>query len=133
MGSFDVEMVGEQQVKDTFNNMASGAGESANDALVETAEEIKSDLEDSSPVDSGEYRDSWYIFEVAEDEVWILNEADHAKYVMLPNSKMVGSSKADLPAQGVLHNAKGVAKSNQKLLINNFADELKNFIDSFKK
>lgn len=82
----------------------------ADEALRETAEDMKSDLEDSSPVDTGEYQDSWYIFPVDEGEVWILNEADHAKYVMLPNSKMVGSSKADLPGSGVLHNVKGRAR-----------------------
>lgn len=87
-------------------------GEKTDQKLIEVAEEVKQDLEDTSPIDTGEYKNSWYIYSVKENEVWVLNEADHAKYVMLPNSRMVGSPSADLPTSGILHNAEGVAKGH---------------------
>jgi hypothetical protein len=61
-----------------------------------------------------------------------LNEADHAKYVMLPNVVMVGSPSADLPAQGILHNVKGVARRKQRGMKNNFIQNFKDLIQDFK-
>lgn len=126
MTEFDVEFVG-----DTPGDMERRLAETAtegrrrtNQALRETAEEVKEDLEKTSPVDTGEYQDSWYIAPISNEEVWILNEADHAKYVMLPNSKMIGSAKADLPAQGILHNVKGVAREHSDSYRNTLIDKL---------
>lgn len=134
MVDFDVEFVGDKpgEITRRLTDINLEARRRTNQALMETAREIKADLEDTSPVDTGEYRDSWYIFQVDFNEVWILNEADHAKYVILPNSKMVGSSNADLPAQGILHNVKGVAKNHQKGLRSNMAEQIKQLIQSFK-
>lgn len=130
MSDFDVEFVGDKpgDIEKRLSKLGVRGQTRANRALVKTGEEVQEELESTSPVDTGEYQASWYMMQVAEDEVWILNEADHAKYVMLPNQVMVNSTKADLPASGILHDVKGVAKSKQKSLNLNFADELKKMI-----
>lgn len=135
MAEFDVEMVGDtpNDIENRLARLGSQAGERTNEALRRTAEEVKADLEDTSPVDTGEYKRSWYIFEAAEDEVWILNEADHAKYVMLPNAIMRGSNKADVPSQGLLHNVKGVAKGHKSSLRGSLVQELRQLFQQFKK
>ena len=124
MVDFDVEMMGEDKVSNRLDAIADGSRGKTNEALVEVAEEVKEDLEDTSPVDDGVYVDSWYIYEAKEDEVWILNSAEHAKFVMFPNSKMVGSNKADLPAQGILHNVEGIAKSHNKNLMQAISEKI---------
>lgn len=130
MSDFDVEFVGDKpgDIEKRLSKLGVRGQTRANRALVKTGEEVQEELESTSPVDTGEYQASWYMMQVAEDEVWILNEADHAKYVMLPNQVMVNSTKADLPGSGILHDVKGVAKSKQKSLNLNFADELKKMI-----
>lgn len=134
MADFQVEIVGDspEDMQKRLGAINQAARQRTNDALMETARDIKDDLEKTSPVDTGEYQKSWYIFPVDYNEVWILNEADHAKYVILPNSKMVNSSSADLPSQGILHNIKGVAKGHQSSLQMNMADEFKDLINAFK-
>jgi hypothetical protein len=136
MVQFDVETIGQspEDMQDRLTMLGGAAEGKANEALREVAEDVQDDLEDTSPVDTGEYQDSWYgPVEVAEDEVWILNEADHAKFVMLPNSKMVGSSKADLPSAGILHNVKGVAKRHSDDLNLTFGRKLKELIRGIKR
>lgn len=134
MSDFDVEMVGDEpnDIAERLSRLGTQGQTRANRALVEAGNEIKDELENTSPVDSGEYQSSWYMMQVAEDEVWILNEADHAKYVMLPNQVMVNSPKADLPASGILHDVKGVAKNHQKTLNLSLAEQLQKLIKKFR-
>lgn len=117
---------GEMQTR--LSQTATAGRRRVNEALRETAEEVKEDLEKSSPVETGEYQSSWYIYPVENEEVWVLNEADHAKFVMLPNSKMVNASGADLPASGVLHNVKGRAREHSDRYKQNVIDQLQEMI-----
>lgn len=135
MAEFDVEMVGDTpgDIEQRLSQLGASALERTNGALLDTANDVKEDLEDTSPVDTGEYKRSWYIFEAAEDEVWILNEADHAKYVMLPNAIMRGSDKADVPSQGLLHNVKGVARGHKQSLRGDIVRELRKLFQQFSK
>lgn len=130
MADFDVEYVGDTpgDIEQRLSKTATTGRRRVNNALRDTAEEVKNDLEASSPVETGVYQGSWYIFPVKEDEVWILNEAEHAKFVMLPNTKMVNASGADLPASGVLHNVKGRAKKHSESYKQNMIEELQEFI-----
>lgn len=132
MADVSVEYVGDtpDDISNRLSAIGSGAGGSTNDALLETAEDVKDKLEETSPVDTGEYEDSWYIQEVSEGEVWVLNEADHARYVMLPNSVMIGSAKADLPVSGVLHNTKGIARSEANDLNANVSEQIEDLLQS---
>jgi len=134
MSEFDVEIIGDEpgEIEERLSALGTTAQSRTNDALLETAEDVKNDLEQSSPVDTGEYKGSWYIFQVDEGEVWILNEAEHAQFVMLPNSVMVGSSEADLPASGVLHNVKGVARNHKKSLNLDISDMLEELFSEFE-
>lgn len=134
MVDFEVSYIGDnpQDMRDTLSEINLAARRRTNQALLETAREVKSDLEETAPVDTGEYKKSWYIVQIDYNEVWILNEADHAKYVMMPNSKMIGSTAADLPSMGILHNVKGVARSHQSTLNSRMAEELKDMIESFR-
>jgi hypothetical protein len=135
MSDFSVEYVGDSpnDIEERLQSLATQGQTRANRALVETAEDVQDDLERTSPVDTGEYQSSWYMTQVAEDEVWILNEADHAQYVMLPNQNMVNSGKADLPASGILHDVKGVARRHQKSLNLDLSEQIQRLIKSFRK
>jgi hypothetical protein len=135
MSDFSVEYVGDSpnDIEERLQSLATQGQTRANRALVETAEDVQDDLEKTSPVDTGEYQSSWYMTQVAEDEVWILNEADHAQYVMLPNQNMVNSGKADLPASGILHDVKGVARRHQKSLNLDLSEQIQRLIKSFRK
>lgn len=135
MSDFSVEYVGNSpnDIEERLQSLATQGQTRANRALVETAEDVQDDLEKTSPVDTGEYQSSWYMTQVAEDEVWILNEADHAQYVMLPNQNMVNSGKADLPASGILHDVKGVARRHQKSLNLDLSEQIQRLIKSFRK
>lgn len=134
MADFDVEFVGDEpgDIEQRLAKLGTQGQTRANRALLQTAEEVKDEIEETAPVDTGEYQNSWYILQVAEDEVWVLNSAEHAKFVMLPNQVMVNSSKADLPASGILHNVEGIAKGHQKKLNMNFAEQLKGMIKNFR-
>lgn len=135
MVQFDVEYVGDTptDIQDTLAQINTAARKRTNEALMETARGVKTDLEKSSPVDTGEYRDSWYIYSVSYNEVWVLDSADHAQYVMLPNQRMVGSANADLPSQGILHDVKGVAKKHSDNMQLDLSEALQKMIQSFKK
>lgn len=134
MTDFDVEMVGDSpgDVERRLSELSSVGRRRTNAALRETASEVKDDLEETSPVDSGEYQSSWYIVPIEYDEVWILNEAEHAKFVMLPNTQMINASGADLPAQGILHNVKGVARRHSSDYRQNLIQELQEMIQQFR-
>lgn len=133
MADFGVEIIGDEpgDIEKRLSQLGTQGQTRANSALLESAQEIQKALEQTSPVDTGQYQSSWYIFQAAEDEVWILNDAPHAKYVILPNQVMVNSSKADLPASGVLHDVKGVARENKKGLHSGLSDKLKRMIQKF--
>lgn len=134
MVEFDVEYIGHEpdDMKDRIDQINLSAKKRTNKALRKTAREVKADLEDTSPVDTGEYKSSWYIFQADFNEIWVLNEAEHAIHVMMPNSKMVGSSSADVPSQGILHNVKGVARRHSKGLKLNLTNELQALLNAFR-
>lgn len=134
MADFGVEFVGDKpgDIENRLAQLSTQGQTRANEALKEAGEKVKDDLENTSPVDTGEYKRSWYMMQVAEDEVWILNEADHAQYVILPNQKMVNSAKADLPASGILHDVKGVARRHQKSLNLDLSEQLRRMIKQFR-
>lgn len=131
MADFGVEYVGDSpgDIQSRLAQTSTTGRRRVNEALREAAEEVKEDLEDTSPVDTGDYQSGWYIFPVENEEVWILNDVEHAQFVMLPNAKMVGSNEADLPASGVLHNVKGVAKSNSDDYRQGLIEKLEEMID----
>lgn len=133
MVDFSVETIGDSpgDIENRLSMVNLEASNRTNQALMQTAREVKDDLEETSPHDTGEYENSWYIYPAKNDEVWILNSADHAKYVMLPNSRMVGSDKADLPTSGVLHNAEGVAKGKSSTLSINIQEAIQELIEEF--
>lgn len=85
----------------------------ANDALREFGEEVKEEFEATAPVDTGEYRDSWFIVEARDDLIYIVNSADHAKYLVFPNSRFKGHEGADAPARGIYHNIRGIVHSKR--------------------
>ena len=119
--TFEVDTIGTDPAE-LSSKMAEGFGvtkSDVDDTLLEVAKEIKEAEENTAPVDTGDYRDSWYIEAISEGEVLILSDGDdapHNKYVMLPNQRFVGNPIADIPSQGILHNYKGVAKRKANLL-----------------
>lgn len=133
MVDFQVEQIGDSpgDIENRLTEINLQASNRTNQELMETARKVKEDLEDTSPHDTGEYENSWYVYSAKSDEVWILNEADHAPFVMLPNSKMVGSEEADLPTTGVLHNVKGVARGHSSSLSSNIQQAMQDLIEEF--
>lgn len=122
----DVEIIGDdpEEVADRLNRLQYVGRQGVNNGLMSSAVDIKKEIERTSPVDTREYQNSWYIKPVAEDEVWILNRADHAKFLVLPNSNFIGSSGADIPTQGIYHNIKGIAKGEQSGLVSAIQDQI---------
>jgi len=107
-----------------------------NEALNEVADQIQDEIEETAPVDTGAYKSSWYRFNAAEDEVWILsnsNEAPHNQFVMLPNSNFQGNSQADVPSLGILHNVEGIAKKHTGNVKTSLSDEIAALIRSLSK
>lgn len=132
MTDFDVEFVGDgpEGLEEQIESLTSGLGEKTDESLKETAEEIKDEIEATAPVDSGDYRDSWYIKEGDEETVFILSdsdEAEHNKYLLLPNQNFVGSPGADVPSQGIYHNIKAIAEEKQQDMKNSLSNALSDF------
>lgn len=116
MTDFEVESIGNtpDEMAGKIQSLGMGVGESTNKALLKSAEDVKDSIEEEAPVDTGAFENSWYILEVAEDEVWVLSDSDaapHNKHIMLPNSRFQGHPNADNPATGVYFDAKAVALS----------------------
>ncbi len=134
MASFNVEYVGDSpsDIQNRLSALGNAVGQRTNAALMETAQEVKEDLQDTSPVDTGEYQESWYIQPVSNNEVWVLNGADHAKFVMLPNRQMIGVANADFPSQGILHAVKSRAKQHSDSYRGNMVEQLKDMVQNFK-
>ena len=134
MSEFDVEYVGDSpgDIQSRLTEIDTSVRRRTNNALRKTAEEVKEDLEDTSPVDTGEYQNSWYIMSVDYNEIWILNEADHAKFVMLPNTQMINATGADFPAQGILHGVKSRARQHSDSYRGNMIEELQDMIQNFR-
>jgi len=135
MSDFGVEIIGDdpEDLANRLDSSTAGVKSEVNDALIETAEEIKEEIEDTAPVDTGAYKNSWYIEPIAEDQVWILSssdEADYNKYLMLPNQNFVGSANADVPSQGIYHNVEGIGKKHRKKLASGVANKIDSFLRS---
>lgn len=137
MSDFSVEFIGDtpEDMQKRLTALSHAVDEGTDEALLEAAEDVKEDIEDTAPVDTGDYQGSWYIQEIDEDEVWVLsdsNEAPHNKYLMLPNSNFVGSGGADVPSLGIYHNVEGIAKQHQSSLRLSLSNMLDNLFRSFK-
>ena len=132
--SFDVEVVGDSpgDIQNRLTEIDTSVRRRTNNALRKTAEEVKEDLVESSPVDDGVYQRSWYIQPISYNEIWILNEADHAQYVMLPNTQMINATGADFPAQGILHGVKSRARQHSDSYRQNMVQELQDMIQNFR-
>lgn len=126
MVDFDFEIHGEEGIKDDMTKFVNETKGVANEALVEFAKECKDEIESTAPVDTGEYRDSWYIIQAKENLVYLVNNAEHGKYVVFPNSAMVGSPSADLPSQGILHNVRGIIHEKKSEYEASFIQKLRN-------
>lgn len=131
----DVEIIGDSpnDIANRLDDVNLAARNRTNKVLMKKAREIKGDIQDTAPVDSGDYRDGWYIYPAKKNEVWILNSVEHTQFVMLPNSKFVGKSDADVPSQGILHNVKGVAKGHSGGLASDIQQAINNLVRSFRK
>ena len=82
------------------------------DGQEEFAEELKDEVQKTAPVRTGNYRDDWEVEEV-DGNYYLVNDVDYARYLVFPNSKFVGSAKADQPGKGILHNVRGIVYSRR--------------------
>lgn len=109
MAEFGVEMHGSDDIDSALKHKAETAIGGTNDELRDLAEDILDEIEATAPVDTGEYKSSWRIEEISEGEVWLVNDAEHAPYLVFPNSWFreigVGNSV------GILHNVKAIVYS----------------------
>lgn len=93
------------------------------ESIKDFAEDLKEEIEDTAPVDTGEYKDSWELEEV-EDGIILYNTTDYGKYLVFPNSQMRGVPSADDPGRGILHNVRGICFQNRS----DFRDKIKNTV-----
>jgi hypothetical protein len=129
MVEMDVQMVDGNidQLESQVDELSALGKEAVNNGLQKTAAEVKKDIEDTAPVDTGDYEGSWYTKQVSENLVFVLSDSDkapHNVHLLFPNSNFVGSPGADIPSQGIYHNVKGVAKSHNDDLIENITNEV---------
>lgn len=108
MVDIDVGMSDVSHTQEQFEAAAEASKGNANDALREFAEEVRDEFEETSPVDTGEYKSSWFIIEADDNLVYIVNSANHAKYLVFPNSHFMGNPGADVPSRGIYHNVRGI-------------------------
>lgn len=113
MVEFDVGISGASNTQEQLKMASEAASGNANEALVEFCEEVKEEFEDTAPVDTGHYRDSWFLIEADDNLVYIVNSANHAKYLVFPNSRFRGHPGADAPGLGIYHNIRGILHSKQ--------------------
>lgn len=130
MAMLDSELVG---MKDTLD----GIDDKTNDAILATvqggrehAEHLLRKIQMTAPVDSGEYRDDWRIEtdKGADDEIHIVNSTDHGPFLVFPNTRMIGSTRADDPARGIIHNVRGIVFSEQKNFRESIIQKLKQLV-----
>lgn len=133
MASWGAELTGLDEVQLRLLSLGILTRGMADEDLRELAEEIEDELIDTSPVDTGEYKASWEIREVSPTEIHIVNTASHAKYLVYPNRRMIGSPSADRPAEGIIHNVKGIVlkkkAENRDGLIPNISSLFKGFFN----
>lgn len=113
MANFGMKVTGAAALMESLDEIKDQSTGVANEALVEFAEEVKEEIETTAPVDTGEYRDSWRIEEVRENEVWLVSDAEHGKYIVFPNANFVGHPNADDPGRGIYHNIRGIIKKKR--------------------
>lgn len=124
--SMDIRGLG--NFENLFLGFQSMFGDKTDEALKEFAEELKRELEATSPVDTGEYKGAWAIEEVDKNHVVVYNSAEHARFVGLPNRKMIGSSYADDPQEGILHDVEAIAYSQRSNMKSTVSDHLSSFL-----
>lgn len=129
MVEMDVQMVDGNidQLEQQVDELSALGKEAVNNSLQQTAASVKKDIEDTAPVDTGDYKGSWYTKQASENLVFILSDGDkapHNVHLLFPNSNFVGSPGADIPSQGIYHNVKGIAKSYNDELLENLTNEI---------
>lgn len=102
----------------------------AEDGQKDTAEEILDEVIDTSPVRTGRYKSNWDLVE-AGDTVYIYNDTPYGKYLVFPNSHMVGSPKADVPSRGIIHNVRGIIQKHKSTYKNNMTKRIRGVLESF--
>jgi len=85
---------------------AADPGDEVGGELESFARDLLDEFVQTSPVDTGEYRSSWSMERRNKYVVLLKNDADHAPYLVYPNSQMVGARGAN--SRGILHNVRGM-------------------------
>lgn len=120
-----VEIENEQQVIRRLEAADSRITLAVESGQEEFADELVTELENTSPVRTGEYKGSWGTDEEG-DTVYIVNNDPKAKYLVFPNQRMRGSPKADLPAQGILHNVRGITFNKRRSYREKVSSKIRN-------
>lgn len=93
------------------------------------AEKLKKEIEETSPVDTGRYKADWHIEEdKSENRIYIVNSVPYAKHLVFPNSQFVGSSAADDPSAGILHNVRGIVHSEKSGFAKSILDAVRSVL-----
>lgn len=114
---FDSEISGFDETQNNLKQKTDSVVASAEVGSMEEAEYLLQKIKTTAPVASGTYREDWRIEKRPNDDrgdIFIVNSTEHGPYLVFPNKRMVGSSKADLPSQGIIHNVRGIVHSHRR-------------------
>lgn len=114
---FDSDISGFDETQSAIDGMTGNVVAATEAGGMEEAEELLDKIKETAPVETGEYKNDWHIEKRPEDprgDIFIVNTTEHGPYLVYPNSKMVGSEKADVPSQGIMHNVRGIVARHRK-------------------
>lgn len=122
---FEVENMKETQSK--MAAVTSRITQAVKGGQEDEAEELFDEIVKTSPVDTGDYQDAWEMEEQG-DTILLINDEDHAQYLVFPNQRQVGSAKADDPARGIQHNVRGIIKKHEGTFRSKIASRIKSVL-----
>lgn len=115
MADIQIRVVNADQVKYDLARVDKEVTQEINDKVEEFTKDLFMEIVRTSPVKTGFYQSKWEYEEMEDEEGYLItNEDDKAKFLVFPNTVMMGSTKADEPSQGILHNVRGIVFKRRK-------------------
>ena len=112
MAKMDIDVYGTERTVAGMRASRAAVEIAVGDGQEKFAEEMKKEVQKTAPVDTGDYRDDWEVKE-KKGTWYLVNTMPYAKHLVFPNSNFVGSTKADDPGRGILHNVRGIVHSRK--------------------
>jgi hypothetical protein len=126
-----IEIVNLASAKSRLRGAASKISGGVFDGQEEVAEDIFDEVKRTSPVRSGTYKSNWDMIEdESKNVIFLHNDTKYAKYLVYPNTRMVGSPRADDPTRGIIHNVRGIVQKHKSGYSDKVSDKVSSIMDS---